>query len=306
MGVTMNTFAFYQQKSVLVTGGAGFIGSHLVEALVRAGAHVSVLDNLSTGTLDNLSAVLNHVTFIQGDVTSFSSCMAATQNQQVVFHCAAMTNIKESMERPRNCIKINVQGTANLLEASRIHRLERFIFSSSAAVYGSSNQACTETTPQKPASMYGCSKQLGEQLCAHYCTFFNLRSICLRYFNVYGPRQHPTSPSAGVHTIFNHAFAHNLPISVYGDGHQTRDFISVHDVVEANLLMAQLPCSELNGQAVNIASGTSISLNDILITLKKTHPDYTETITYQPARVGDITHSNAVIKKYVCLRALVT
>ncbi len=301
----MNTYNFYQQKSVLVTGGAGFIGSHLVEALVHAGANVSVLDNLSTGTLDNLNAVLNHVTFIQGDITSFSSCLAATQNQQIVFHCAAMISVSESMNRPRNCMKTNVQGTANLLEAARINRIERVVFSSSAAIYGPVDGACSETLPQKPQSMYGFSKQLGEQLCKQYCEYFNLRSICLRYFNVYGNRQNPTSPYAGVRAIFDHAFKNNLPITIYGDGNQTRDFISVKDVVKANLSLAQLSSNELNGQAVNIATGTSNSLNNLLVEFKKNHPDYSQTITYQPARAGDIKYSKALIEKYRKLREFI-
>ena len=159
---------FYQQKSVLVTGGAGFIGSHIVEELVKQGAYVSVLDNLSTGSLENLSSVLNSITVIQGDITSFSSCLAATHNQQIVFHCAAMVSVPESMEKPRLCSKVNVAGRYNMLEASRINHVQRFIFSSSAAVYGNKEKTCTETEPGEPTSPYGFSKLMGEQYCQLY------------------------------------------------------------------------------------------------------------------------------------------
>lgn len=294
---------FYQQKSVLVTGGAGFIGSHIVEALVKQGAFVCVLDNLSTGTLDNLSSVINDITVIQGDITSFSSCLAATHNQQIVFHCAAMVSVPETMEKPRLCNKVNVAGTFDLLEAARINHVERFIFSSSAAVYGNHEGACNETQTCNPTSPYGLSKLICEQYCHLYCDLFNLHSLCLRYFNVYGKRQNPTLQ--GVYEKFKAAMNANQPITVYGDGAQTRDFISVEEVVEANLLLAQLPINYLNGQAINVASGSSKSVHDLLGKLKKDFfPQYAQEILYAPARTGDIKYSSAIIEKYKKLKEL--
>jgi len=293
---------FYQQKSVLVTGGAGFIGSHIVEALVKQGAFVCVLDNLSTGTLDNLSSVINNITVIQGDITSFSSCLAATHNQQIVFHCAAMVCVPESMEKPRLCNKINVAGTYNILEAARINRVERFIFSSSAAVYGNYEDPCIETQGCSPTSPYGLSKLIGEQYCQSYCQWFNLHTLCLRYFNVYGKRQH--IKQQGVYEKIQAAMRDNSQIVIYGDGTQTRDFIAVNEVTATNLALAQLPINYLNGQIVNIASGKSISLNHLLDTFKQKFPHYNEKILYEPARKGDIKHSSAIVEKYNKLKEL--
>ena len=294
---------FYQQKSVLVTGGAGFIGSHIVETLVKQGAFVCVLDNLSTGSLENLSSVINNITFIQGDITSFSSCLAATHNQQVIFHCAAMVSVPESMEKPRLCNKVNVAGTYNLLEAARINRVERFILSSSAAVYGNQETTCLETQLCHPTSPYGLSKLIDEQYCQLYFNLFNLHSLCLRYFNVYGQRQQPQL--RGAFEKFRAAMKENQPITIYGDGNQSRDFISVEEVTEANLMLAQLPISYLNGQAVNIASGKSISINDLLSQCKAENPSYEYEITYQPTRAGDIQNSVAAIDKYKKFKELI-
>jgi len=294
---------FYQQKSVLVTGGAGFIGSHIVEALVKQGAFVCVLDNLSTGTLDNLSSVINNITVIQGDISSFSSCLAATRNQQIVIHCAAMISVPQSMEKPRLCNKINIEGTYNMLEAARINRVEKFVFSSSAAVYGDYEGPCSETQSCNPTSPYGLSKLIGEQCCQLYCNLFNLHTLCLRYFNVYGKRQQKNQQ--GVYEYIRDSMTGNQPINIYGDGTQTRDFISVDEVTAANLALAQLPTAYLKGQAINIASGKSQSLNELLDKLKQKFPDYNGKILYEGARRGDIKHSSAVIEKYGKLKELI-
>ncbi len=287
---------FYQQKSVLVTGGAGFIGSHIVENLVRQGAFVCVLDNLSTGSLDNLSSVINNITVIQGDVTSFSSCLAATHNQQIVFHCAAMVSVPESMEKPRLCSKVNVAGTYNLLEAARINRVQRVIFSSSAAVYGNQEKTCAESEPCEPTSPYGFSKLMGEQYCQLYTKLFNLSTLCLRYFNVYGKRQNLRLQ--GIYEKLRTAMKNDYPITIFGDGEQTRDFISVEEITQANLLLAQLPSSYLNGQAINIATGKNLSVNMLIEKFKSENEQYTNDISYQPARIGDIKHSSAVVEKF--------
>ena len=294
---------FYQQKSVLVTGGAGFIGSHIVEELVKQGAFVCVLDNLSTGSLDNLSSVINNITVIQGDITSFSSCLAATHNQQIVFHCAAMVSVPESMEKPRLCSKVNVAGTYNLLEAARINRVQRVIFSSSAAVYGNLEKPCTESEPCEPTSPYGFSKLMGEQYCQMYNKLFNLSTLCLRYFNVYGKRQNPQLK--GIYEKIRTAMKNDEPITIFGDGEQTRDFISVEEVTQANLLLAQLPSNYLNGQAVNVATGKNLSINKLIDKFKKEHAEYGQDISYQAARVGDIKHSSATIEKFTKFKELI-
>ncbi|HBR71123.1 TPA: LPS biosynthesis protein WbpP [Candidatus Dependentiae bacterium] len=295
---------FYQQKSILVTGGAGFIGSHIVEELVKQGAFVCVLDNLSTGSLDNLSSVINDITVIQGDITSFSSCLAATHNQQIIFHCAAMVSVPESIEKPRLCSKVNVAGTYNLLEAARINRVERFIFSSSAAVYGNQENPCKETELCEPTSPYGLSKLISEQYCQLYTKLFNLPTLCLRYFNVYGKRQQ--TQQHGIYEKIRAAMRDNRSITVFGDGEQTRDFISVNEVTEANLLLAQLPTTYLNGQAINIATGKNVSINILIEKFKQEFPHYKNEISYEAARYGDIKHSSAAVEKYKKLKELMS
>lgn len=287
---------FYLQKPVLVTGGAGFIGSHLVEYLLKQGAYVSVLDNLSAGSMENISPVIRDIVFIDGDVTSFQTCLAVTQNQSIIFHLAGLTSVAESVLQPRIYFNNNVKGTYNMLEAARINRVERFLFSSSAAVYGDQQQPCCETMACQPTSPYGLSKLMCEQLCRQYYELFKVYTVCLRYFNVYGPRQHANR--LGAYMQFKAAMQRNEPITIFGDGLQTRDFVAVYEVAQANALLAQLPLTHLNSQVINIASGTTRSLNDVLAQLKSEFPTYADAITYQPARSGDIKNSAANIDKY--------
>lgn len=293
---------FFLQKRVLITGGAGFIGSQLVEQLVKQGACVSVLDNLSTGTMTNINAVVNDIVFIHGDITSFQTCLVATQNQSVIFHLAAIASVPESMAQPRICFNTNIKGTYNLLEAARINQVKRLVFSSSAAVYGNQENACNESAPCNPQSPYGTSKLMGEQLCAHYFQLFNLHCICPRYFNVYGTRKSGTD----AYSTFKTALSTNAPITIFGDGSQTRDFTNVNEIIRANLLLAQLPPQHLNGQPVNIASGSTQSLNLFIEKIKQEYPESQSTILYQPARSGDIQHSAACIEKYRQLQTIIS
>ncbi len=294
---------FYLQKRVLVTGGAGFIGSHLVDHLVKQGACVSVLDDLSSGSMNNITNVVNDIVFIHGDITSFQTCLAATQNHSIVFHLAAITSVPDSMAQPRLCFNANLKGTYNLLEAARINRVERFMFSSSAAVYGNHENLCSEKDQCQPQSPYGISKLIGEQLCANYYQLFNLRSLCLRYFNVYSPKKQYNTTS--VYARFRAAFVNNEPLTIFGDGSQTRDFTSVDEVIRANMILAQLPPNYLNSQSVNIASGNSRSINHLVEQLKQEFPTAQTSICYQPARSGDIKNSSADIQKYKQLESLV-
>jgi UDP-glucose 4-epimerase len=208
------------------------------------------------------------------------------------------------MAQPRLCFNANIKGTYNLLEAARINHVERVIFSSSAAVYGNHEETCTETDICAPQSPYGISKLIGEQLCQHYYQLFNLHSLCLRYFNVYNV--HKYHAQKNVYARFKAAILNNEPITLFGDGTQTRDFTSSDEVVRANTILAQLPPHYLTSQPVNIASGHSQSLNDLIEQLKREMPESTSQIRYQPARMGDIKHSAANIQKYHHLQTIVS
>jgi UDP-glucose 4-epimerase len=316
----------YKNKQVLVTGGAGFIGAHLVEKLVDLGAQVTVLDNFSTGSLANLTAVKNKIKIITGDICdpelakilNLSTQNLALQahksnltpnltlNWDFVFHLAAATSVPESLDNPQKYHDINLTGTLNLLNLfattathtlDQVYKKPRFIFSSSSAVYGEKSTICDEQDLCAPTSIYGLNKLMGEQYCQIYSQLYNLPAICLRYFNVYGPRQNPHGSYAAVYTKFAYNLAHNLPIIIYGDGSQARDFVTVEQVVTANLQAGLLDYTQLNGQAINIGSGAPIQIIDLLTQLKNNYPGYTSEIKFAPARVGDIKLSCANISK---------
>jgi UDP-glucose 4-epimerase len=289
---------FFQNRPVLVTGGAGFIGSHLVEKLVDLGAHVTVLDDFSTGFMENLASVFDAITIQRASVTDRAACLAATKDKSVVFHLAAFISVPDSLQNPLRCYEINIQGTLNLLEACRINKVERFVFSSSAAVYGSGHEICTEDSATRPESPYGTSKLVGEFLCQQYARNFGLKTVCLRYFNVFGERQNPQGAYAGVVAKFKEQMCNNRPITIFGNGQQTRDFIPVNNVVAANLNLALLEDDEMTGQAYNIATGTSITLLELVELLKKDFPAYQEPLRFVPARAGDIQRSVADCRKY--------
>lgn len=294
----------YQNKNVLVTGGAGFIGSHIVEALVYQGAHVTVLDNLSTGTIENLNTIKNSIHFIEGSITDYSTCQRAVASQDIIFHLAAFISVPDSFNDPLSCHTTNITGTSLLLEAARQASIKRCIFSSTSAVYGPHQGLCSETTPLNPQSPYGFSKVIGEQLCQYYYTMHGLECIILRYFNVFGPRQNPHGPYAGAMAQFRHRMAHNQPITIYGDGLQTRDFVPVHEVARANLLAGSIAPLAPDQNIMNVASGTSISLLTLYQQLKNEFPDYGIDPEFMPARSGDIQHSTADIGRLKKLLSL--
>ena len=289
---------FYNGTPVLVTGGCVFIGSHLVEKLVHLGAHVTVLDDLSTGTLTNIATVQDQITFIRGDITDFSTCLAATQNQNLIFHLAAFVSVPASTEDPHQCHTINIIGTENLLEAARINNIKRFVFSSTCAVYGESDVPCIESAIATPISPYGFSKLIGEIYCKEYSQLFNLETVAMRYFNVYGPRQNPQAHYAGVITKFTHDMEHNLPLTIFGDGTQTRDYVPVETVVEANIILGICSKQLIQDQIFNIATGKSSNLFDIIQMLKEKYPLYNNDIIFKPARPGDVKHVTADCSKY--------
>jgi len=291
----------YIQKNVLVTGGAGFIGSHLAEKLVSLGARVTILDNLSTGTVENLEQIKNSITFIKDDIQDTAICNRITKNQDIIFHLAALVSVIESQKDPYACFKSNIKGTQNLLEAARKNNINNFVFSSSSAVYGETSSPCKEIDPVKPISVYGYSKYIGETLCNEYYTCFSLNSVILRYFNVYGERQNPYGPYAGVVAKFKKAFQENKPIFVYGDGNQSRDFISVHEVVDANLLFG-LHAEKYAGKPYNIGSGKPISILELIQTFKHQYPDSQTSVEFKPARESEISYSCADPSLYHSIR----
>lgn len=295
---------FFKDKKVLVTGGAGFIGSHITETLIEVGAQVTILDNLSTGTVANLENVQNSINLIEGDVGRQEDTDKATPGQDIIFHLAASTSVPQSMEDPNGCYQNNVTGTYNVLQSAHKNNCQKLVFSSSSAVYGPQEEACFENMSCHPISMYGTSKLVGEQLCQSYATYFNLPTISLRYFNVFGARQNPEGPYAGVVAKFKEQMKNNKPVTIYGDGSQTRDFVPVEKVVEANLLLATLPPEHMMGQPVNIASNKNLNLLELFELLKQEYPSYNHPVQFAAERDSDIKHSQAVCTRFESLLQL--
>lgn len=293
----LNINSFFENKKILVTGGAGFIGSHLVQELVNLSAEVTVLDDLSSGKLENIYNLLPKINFIKGSITDFNICLEACKNKNIIYHLAAMVSVDQSMNEPEKCNHINICGTYNLLESARMHKVDNFIFSSTSAVYGNCQEVCTENTICNPTSIYGYSKLIGELLCQQYYKVFNINTVILRYFNVFGPRQNTQGAYASAWAKFRYSFENNLPITVFGDGKQTRDFVPVNTIVQANLKLSML-AEKIPSQIFNIATGKSISLLNIIEDLKKEFPNYNQEIKFAPARAGDILHSQVNCFKY--------
>lgn len=249
-------------KNVLVTGGAGFIGSHLVEALVSAGCQVRVYDNLSSGNTDNLRHLEGQFSFYQADIRDRQKLEAALEGCEVVFHLAAIVSVPQTVENPIESAEVNEMGTLFVLDASREAKVKRVVFSSSCAVYGDDPRLPKrENMAPKPLSPYAAQKLAAEYYAKVFYDLYGIETAVLRYFNVYGPRQDPTSPYSGVISIFMTKALLNEPVVIYGDGNQSRDFIYVRDVVKANLLAAT--ASNVSGHVMNIGSGQSVCINDL-------------------------------------------
>lgn len=252
----------------LVTGGAGFIGSHLVRALLEQGDFVRVLDNFSTGKRENLAGL--QVEIVEGDLRDKQAVAAAVQGIDFIFHEAAFVSVPQSMEDPLPCFEINQRGTEFLLEAARKAGVKRVVLASSAAVYGDSEARCDEQTPLRPLSPYAVSKRVDELYAELYTRSFGLEVVALRYFNVYGPRQRPDSVYAAAVPIFTRRLLDGQPITIFGDGGQTRDLVYVGDIVRANLTASQHPAAP--GQVFNICSGDEIRIIDLVETLMDLFP----------------------------------
>jgi UDP-glucose 4-epimerase len=277
----------------LVTGGAGFIGSHIVRALLRQGAEVRVFDNFSSGKRENLSGL--DVEIIEGDLRDASRVAEAVRGGNIIFHEAAFVSVPESMEKPQECFDVNVTGTSTLFEAARKAGVQRAVIASSAAVYGDSTaMPLVEDTPLKQLSPYAVSKRVDEMYAELYTRSFGFEVAALRYFNVYGPRQRPDSMYAAAVPIFIRRLLDNKPITVYGDGGQSRDLINVRDVVQANLLAARHP--DAPGQIFNVCTGIETRLLDLLDILYGIFPHAPMHIHAEP-RAGDIYRSIGTPKK---------
>jgi UDP-glucose 4-epimerase len=279
--------------TVLVTGGAGFIGSHLVGRLLSEGEQVRVLDDLSTGREDNLDP---RAELVLGDVADRGVVVEAMREVRLVFHQAAFRSVAGSIEQPLAADRSNVHGTLTVLQAALEAGVERVVCASSSSVYGGAAELPTpETAPLRPRSPYAVSKLAGEQYARVYTELHRLETVCLRYFNVFGPRQRPDSAYAAVIPLFVDALRTRRRPEVHGDGLQSRDFTYIDDVVEANLAAARAPAGPVAGRAFNIAPGTAHSLLDLLEVLGRIIGVEPDPLHVQP-RAGDVRHSRADVE----------
>jgi nucleoside-diphosphate-sugar epimerase len=286
----------FRNTSVLVTGGAGFIGSHLVDALVEDGARVRVLDNFTTGSRANLSHLDERIEIQEGDIRNSAICRSSCSDVEVVFHQAALGSVPRSIEDPATSLEVNVTGTANVFAAARDAKVRRVVYASSSSVYGDS-----KTLPKRegeegePLSPYAASKRMNEETAAVFRRCYELELIGLRYFNVYGPRQDPRGPYAAVIPKFFHALLQGKRPKIFGDGEQSRDFTAVADAVQANLLAGLAP-SEASGNTFNVATGRRTTVMELAERVGRAlgldiEPEL------QPPRQGDVRHSLADISR---------
>ena len=277
----------------LITGGAGFIGSHIARTLLGQGADVRILDNFSSGKRENLKGL--DVEIIEGDLRDASTVTGAVQSVEVIFHEAAFVSVPESMEKPQECFDVNITGTSNLFEAARKANVKRVVIASSAAVYGDSEDyPLSEESPLRQLSPYATSKRTDEMFAELFTNQFGLEVAALRYFNVYGPRQRPDSMYAAAVPIFIRRMLDNKPITVYGDGGQSRDLINVRDVVQANLLASQHPSAP--GKIFNVCTGVETRLLDLLDILYELFPNAPKHV-HAETRAGDIYRSIGTPRK---------
>jgi len=283
------------QTLYLVTGGAGFIGSHIAEALVKRGDRVRVLDNLMTGKRENLAHLAGKLEFIEADIRDANAARQAMEGVSIVFHEAAVPSVPRSVAEPQLNHEANVNGTFNVLMAARDAGVKRVVFAASSSAYGDTEVLPkVETMMPNPLSPYAAAKLIGELYCQTFTRVYGLETVALRYFNVFGPRQDPTSPYSGVISKFVTALLNNEAPTIFGDGEQSRDFTYIANVVDANLRAAEAP--DAVGQVMNLGIGDRITLNQLFDELQKIigtnlKPNYAET------RAGDVRHSLADITR---------
>jgi len=283
------------KSKYLVTGGAGFIGSHLVEALVKQGQDVRVLDNFLTGKRENIAAFLEDIDLIEGDIRDPGTCKQAAEGVDFVLHQAALPSVPRSLEDPILTNEINIRGTLNLLLASRDLGVKKFVFASSSSVFGDDTvlpkKEGMEGTPLSP---YAVTKLVGEKYCQVFSRVFDLPTVSLRYFNIFGPRQDPHSQYAAVIPLFITKMMKGEKPVIYGDGEQSRDFTHVANIVEANRLAIQ--ASEISGEVINLACGEKTTVNQLFEDIRQILYKDISPIHEDP-RPGDIRHSFADITR---------
>lgn len=282
--------------TLLVTGGAGFIGSHIVARLVQLGGRVRVIDDLSTGHRTNLDDVDGDLDFIHASITNASALRAALCDVEVVFHEAAIPSVPRSVENPRETHEACVNGTFSVLQAAREAGVRRVIYAASSSAYGDQpTLPKSEEMRPDPLSPYAAAKLVGEYYCQVFTRSYGLETVSLRYFNVFGPRQDPSSPYSGVISRFIKALmSDELPI-IYGDGEQTRDFTFVSNAVDANILAAESPNAV--GEIINVATGEQTTIMDLLQILKKITGKSDVQAEHDKSRIGDVRHSVADVRK---------
>ena len=282
----------FRGRRVLVTGGAGFIGSHLVDALVRLDANVVVFDDLSSGKTDNLPNASN-LSFVHGSVLDEAAIGRAVAGAETVFHLAARVSVPQSVTDPKAYHDVNATGTVNVLEAARTGGVRRVVYSASSSAYGDSDVLPKiETMAERPQSPYAAAKLVGEQYVRAYASCYPLDAISLRYFNIFGPRQNPHSPYSGVIAAFSKMILAGEPPRITGDGSASRDFTYVHNVVHANLLAARHD-GRLGGEVVNIAVGEQRTILQLAETMLALFERTDLAPTFAPPRPGDVSHSLA-------------
>ena len=281
---------------VLITGGAGFIGSNLADGLIQQGARVVIIDNFTTGFRENLDEIEGNFDFIEGDINDDAAVKKAVEGCEVIFHEAALPSVPRSVENPEETHRVCVNGTLNLLIKAREAGVRRFIYAASSSAYG--NQPTlpkVETMRPDPLSPYAVAKLTGEHYCRAFYSVYGLETFSLRYFNVFGPRQNPSSMYSGVISRFIDTLMTSVQPVIYGDGEHSRDFTYIANVVDANIKAAQT--TQGIGETINVANGDRITLNSLLDVLK-TITNTTDAIAdYQPPRPGDVRDSQANNKR---------
>jgi nucleoside-diphosphate-sugar epimerase len=282
----------FSGRKILVTGGAGFIGSNIAAELVRLGADVTILDDLSTGAVENLNEIAGNFEFVKGSLNDDAALEYAVKGSDIVFHEAALPSVPRSVEQPRETHDACINGTLNLLLQARDSGVRRVVYAASSSAYGDKEVLPkVETMAPEPLSPYAAAKLAGEYYCRVFWNVYGLETLSLRYFNVFGPRQNPSSEYSGVISRFIDALMKGTPPVIYGDGEQSRDFTFIDNIVDANLRAALT--GEGMGEVANTANGERVTLNELLEVLKRVTGRTDAEPEFREARRGDVRHSQA-------------